>query len=36
YGHEWTIATHIEDLTPEVVDQRFQEMMKQGGGDGES
>ncbi|MCA9146970.1 MAG: VOC family protein [Planctomycetaceae bacterium] len=36
YGHEWTIATHIEDLTPEVVDQRFREMMQQGGGDGES
>ncbi len=30
FGHQWTIATHIEDLTPEEVNQRFAEMM--GGG----
>lgn len=33
YGHWWTLATHTEDLTPEEIDRRFQEMM-QGGGDG--
>jgi uncharacterized glyoxalase superfamily protein PhnB len=22
FGHEWSIATHIEDLTPEEIDQR--------------
>lgn len=28
FGHTWTIATHIEDLTQEQVKQRFDEMMK--------
>lgn len=32
FGHSWTIATHTEDLPPEEIDRRFQEMMKQGGG----
>ncbi len=32
FGHQWTIATHIEDLSPEEVDRRFQEMMAQGDG----
>ena len=32
FGHMWTIATHIEDLTPEEIDQRFAEIM--GGGQG--
>lgn len=27
YGHVWTISTHIEDLTPEQVAERMQEMM---------
>jgi PhnB protein len=30
FGHLWSIATHIEDLTQEVIDQRFAEMMQQG------
>ncbi len=30
FGHQWTIATHTHDLSPEEVDQRFQEMMQQG------
>lgn len=33
FGHSWTIATHTEDLSPEEIDRRFQEMMPQGGGD---
>ncbi|MCA9120328.1 MAG: VOC family protein [Planctomycetaceae bacterium] len=32
FGHSWTIASHTEDLSPEEIDRRFQEMMKQGGG----
>ena len=28
FGHTWTIATHIEDLTQEQVEQRVAEMMK--------
>ena len=30
FGHKWTIATHIEDVTPEEIDRRMSEMMKQG------
>ncbi len=34
FGHTWTIATHTEDLAPEEIERRFQEMMSQhGGGD---
>jgi PhnB protein len=29
FGHKWTIATHIEDVTPEEMDRRHQELMKQ-------
>jgi PhnB protein len=29
FGHGWTIATHIEDVSPEEIDRRFEEMMKQ-------
>ena len=29
FGHKWTIATHIEDVTPEDIDRRMAEMMKQ-------
>lgn len=29
FGHKWTIATHIEDVTPEELDRRVSEMMKQ-------
>jgi PhnB protein len=33
FGHQWTIATHKEDLTPEEIGKRAQEwMQKQGGG----
>lgn len=32
FGHVWTIATHKEDVPPEEIDRRFQEMMKKGGG----
>ena len=31
FGHVWTVATHIEDVTPEEMDRRMEEMMKQGG-----
>ena len=34
FGHKWTIATHKEDLTPEQIGQRMQEMMKKKGGPG--
>jgi PhnB protein len=27
FGHVWTIATHIEDLTEEEIQQRMQDMM---------
>ena len=30
FGHSWSIATHVEDLTPEEVDARFAQMMQQG------
>ena len=29
YGHQWTIATHIEDLSNEEIQQRMAEMMQQ-------
>jgi PhnB protein len=32
YGHVWTIATHKEDIAPEEVQRRFEEMMKQRSG----
>jgi PhnB protein len=28
FGHVWSLATHKEDLTPELMDERFQEFMK--------
>ena len=28
FGHHWTLATHIEDVTPEEMEKRFAEMMK--------
>jgi PhnB protein len=30
FGHKWTIATHKEDLSPEDVQKRFEDVMKQG------
>jgi PhnB protein len=27
FGHVWTVATHIEDLTPDEINQRAAEMM---------
>lgn len=27
FGHEWTISTHIEDVLPEEMNKRMQEMM---------
>ena len=32
FGHKWTIATHKEDLSPEEMNRRMAEMMKQQGG----
>ena len=28
FGHQWTVATHIEDVTPEEIDRRMAEMMQ--------
>lgn len=30
FGHEWTIATHKEDLSPDELERRAAEAMKQG------
>lgn len=32
FGHKWTIATHIEDVSPAEMKRRGEEMMKQMGG----
>jgi PhnB protein len=29
FGHEWTVATHIEDVSPEEMNRRFEAMMAQ-------
>ncbi len=29
FAHVWTVATHIEDVSPEEIDRRAAEMMKQ-------
>lgn len=31
FGHLWTIATHVEDVSPEELKRRHGEMMQQGG-----
>jgi PhnB protein len=31
FGHHWTVATHIEDVAPDEMMRRFEEMMKEGG-----
>ncbi len=30
FGHGWTIASHVEDVSPEEMTRRMDEMMKQG------
>lgn len=30
FGHQWTLATHVEDVAPEEMGRRFEELMKQG------
>jgi PhnB protein len=32
FGHVWSIATHVEDVPREEMDQRMRDMMKQMGG----
>ena len=32
FGHQWTIATHTEDVSPEEMRKRSEAMMKQQGG----
>ena len=27
YGHEWTVATHVEDVPPDEIDRRMAKMM---------
>ena len=34
FGHQWTIATHIEDVSPAEMERRHDEMTKQMGGGG--
>ena len=31
FGHTWTIASHVEDVSPEEMDRRHKEMMKKMG-----
>ncbi len=31
FGHQWTIATHIEDVSTDEAQRRFNEMLKDGG-----
>jgi PhnB protein len=31
FGHTWTVATHVEDVSPEEIDRRMAKMMEQGG-----
>lgn len=31
FGHQWSLATHVEDVTPEEADRRFAELMQQMG-----
>lgn len=30
FGHEWLLGSHIEDVSPEEMQRRFDEMFKQG------
>jgi len=29
FGHQWTLATHVEDVPPDEIQRRFEEMAKQ-------
>jgi PhnB protein len=31
FGHQWTLATHVEDVSPEEMKRRMEGMMKKGG-----
>ena len=31
FGHTWTIGTHVEDVTPDEINRRFEEAAKSGG-----
>jgi PhnB protein len=31
FGHQWTLATHVENVSPEEMKRRMDEMMKKGG-----
>ena len=31
FGHQWTVATHVEDVSPEVMRRRAGAMMKKAG-----
>ena len=33
FGHVWTVSTHIEDLSPEQIDERMAEWMQSQGGE---
>ena len=35
FGHMWTIATHVEDVSPEELERRGKEFMEKGCGPGE-
>lgn len=30
FEHIWSIATHVEDVSPEAMDRRFEEIKKKG------
>jgi PhnB protein len=32
FGHVWSLSTHVEDVSPEEMDRRFQELMKPAAG----
>lgn len=36
FGHEWLLGSHIEDVSPEEMQRRFDEMFKQGESDSEN
>ena len=33
FGHQWTLSTHVEDVSGEEIGRRFQEFMSKQGGD---